>query len=88
MKRVLISLLLYGVCFAETYTVTLPERVKLEQCTYQDKFNGHVFGTEIQCKGELNGTPYIYQDTVYPTKAPFKLVITDGITFSEIIDHD
>lgn len=81
MKKIIISLLLSGVCFAETYTITLPEQVKIEQCTYQDKFNGYVFGTEIQCKGELNGAPYIYQDVIYPTKAPVKIEFTDGLTF-------
>ena len=81
MKRLFICLLLCTSAFADTYFINLPEKVELQECTYNDIFDGHTFGTQVYCKGILNNDKYEYYKDIYPTKAPVKIEISDGLTF-------
>jgi hypothetical protein len=73
--------LCFSLALADTYLITLPENVKINECKYDDVFNGRVFGTSVQCNGFLNDQPYYLFENIYPTKAPVKIEYTDGLIF-------
>lgn len=90
MKKIAISLLIFIVIvfllclsvFAQEYTINLPENYQLQECNYYDNFNGYIFGTNIECKGTLDGQTYTYTNIIYPTQVPFSINVTDGLNYS------
>jgi len=96
MKKLALSLLLFillmillclSVC-ADTYLITLPEKVQINECKYDDAFNGRVFGTSVQCNGYLNDKPYYLFENIYPTKAPVKIEFTDGLILESMASNE
>ena len=86
MKKLLVCLVLcYTSAFADTYFINLPEKLELHECEYNDIFDGHTFGTRVYCKGILDGDKYEYYKDIYPTKAPVKIEVSDGLTFDSSV---
>ena len=77
-------ILTFGIALADTYMIVLPEKVQINECKYDDAFNGRIFGTSVQCNGYLNDKPYSLFENIYPTKAPVKIEFTDGLVLDNV----